>query len=477
VGQDQQMQRNLRSAQELSGLLALPSVSGDLAQVATLESQMLLRKALETAQLGDVDLPRYLQMDLTNDLALLERHLDAAWIAQRAHNELHDFWRRREGSHECHRDAVADTSQVRRQRYRSLTAQLQSKQQEIERLEAKQVVYPPYVDRALAAIRAQCPQADARVLCDHIEVTDARWQSAIEGFMGGARFSVIVDCDYESQAIRIGRGLAGRDNKARVIQGAKALRDASRAKPLPESIVHVLAFSHKIAEAFVMASFGSAVRVKSDDDLPLTARGITADGKGSANYAMFRCDMPDADLVFGAFARERAIRARRAEVQGLETERNEANTRVQEMTRLLEEVDGLGDLTYADSLAELLALHRELRRIEMLLAQLDTSAFESLSVQLNSLRREEEELRELERRLNNLTGELRARHGEQTSAIEALDVQKEDALRAVAKAREDLGEAHRHWPEFDLAQRLRYAEEEAKSSQARSGGPTILKPG
>src|SRR5260370_15788301 len=126
-----------------------------------------------------------------------------------------------------------------------------------------------------------------------------------------------------------------------------------------------------------MASFGSAVRVNSDDDLPLTARGITADGKGSANYAIFRCDMPDADLVFGAFARERAIRARRAEVQGLETERNEANTRVQEMTRLLEAVDDLEALTYADSLAELLALHRELRRIEMLLAQLDTSAFES----------------------------------------------------------------------------------------------------
>src|ERR1035438_5998293 len=102
------------------------------------------------------------------------------------------------------------------------------------------------------------------------------------------------------------------------------------------------------------------------------------------------------------------------------------------MLRLLEAVDDLGALTYADSLAELLALNRELRRIEMLLAQLDTSA------------------------------------------IEALDVQIEDALRAVAKAREDLGEAHRHWPEFDLAQRLQYAEEEAKSSQARAGGADNL---
>jgi energy-coupling factor transporter ATP-binding protein EcfA2 len=468
LGQDQKMQQNLRAVQALTGLLALPSVSLDLPQMATLESQMLLRKALETAALGDVDLPRYLQMDLTNDLALLERHLDAAWIAQHTHNELHEFWRHREGAAECRRDAVADASQLRRQRYASLTSQLQTKQQEILRLEAKQVVYPPYVERALGAIRAQCPQADARVLCDHIEVTDARWQSAIEGFMGGARFSIIVDADYEAQAIRIVRNLAGRDNKARVIQGAKALRDAARAKPPAESVVHVLEFSHKVAEAFVMASFGSVVRVKSDEELPQTARGITADGKGSANYAMFRCDMPDADLVFGAFARERAIQARRAEVQRLEIERNDANTRVQEITRLMEAVDAISALAYADSLAELLALHRELRRIEMLLAQLDTSAFESLTAQLHALRQEEEELRELERRLNSLTGELRSRLSGQIGAIQALEEQKNNAREGVARARQGLGEAHGHWPEFDLAQRIEYAEQEARSPQTRS---------
>jgi energy-coupling factor transporter ATP-binding protein EcfA2 len=468
LGQDQKMQRNLRSAQALSELLALPSVSAELPQVATLESQMLLRKSMETAALGDIDLPRYLQMDLTNDLAPLEHHLDAAAIAQRTHNEWHEFWRGREAGGECRRDTVANAGQLRRQRYASLTSQLQTKRQEIERLEAKQVVYPPYVERALAAIRAQCPQADARVLCDHIEVTDTRWQSAIEGFMGGARFSIIVDADYEAQAIRIVRNLTGRDNKARVIQGAKALRDAARAKPLPDSIVHVLEFSHKVAEAFVMASFGSVVRVKSDDELPQTARGITADGKGSANYAMFRCDMQDGDLVFGAFARERAIMARRAEVQRLEIDRNEANMRVQEITRLLEAVDEISALAYADSLAELLAQHRDLRRLEMLLSRLDTSAFESLNAQLDTLRQEEEALRELQRELNVRTGELRSRLSGQIAAIQALEEQRIDALEAVARAREALGEAHKHWPEFDLAQRLEHVRQEAKSPQTRS---------
>jgi hypothetical protein len=286
--------------------------------------------------------------------------------------------------------------------------------------------------------------------------------------MGGARFSIIVDADYETQAIRIVRNLAGRDNKARVIQGAKALRDAARAKPLQESIVHVLEFSHKVAEAFVMASFGSVVRVKSDEELPQIARGITADGKGSGNYAMFRCDIPDADLVFGASARERAVVARRAEVQRLDIERNEANTRVQEITRVLEAVDAISPLAYADSLSELLALHRDLRRIEMLLAQLDTSAFEALTSKLDALRSEEHELHKLEARLNQQTGELGSRLSDQTAAIQALEGQKADVLEAVAGARAALGETHRYWPEFDLARRIEYAEQEAKSSQNRS---------
>jgi energy-coupling factor transporter ATP-binding protein EcfA2 len=467
LGQDEKMQRNLRAAGALAQWLALPTVIGDLPQVSTLEAQHLIRQAIDTAALGDVDLPRYLQMDLTNDLARLESHLDAARIAQRMHNELVEFWRRRHGTGASHRDAVAEASQLRRQRYASLTAQLSVKHQEIERLEAKQVVYPVYVERALAAIRAQCPAADARVLCDHIDVTDARWQAAIEGFMGGARFSLIVDADYEAQAIRIVRNLAGRDNKARVIQGAKALKDAARVKPLPESIVHVLAFTHKVAEAFVMASFGSVVRVHADEDLPHTARGITADGKGSANYAMFRCDMPDADLVFGALARERALKARRADTERLELERNEANARVQETTRLLEAVDELTALAYADSLADLLALHRDLKRLEMLLEQLDTSAFESVTAQLDTLRREEGELRELERKLNSRTGELRGRHAAESAAIAALETQHDAALEAVRRAREALGEAHRHWPEFDLAQRLAHAGQEAKAPQVR----------
>jgi hypothetical protein len=358
---------------------------------------------------------------------------------------------------------VAGAHQNRRQRYEQISAQLNQKNNEIARLEAKQVVYPPDVERALAAIQQQLPQADARVLCDHIEVLDPRWQSAIEGYMGGARFGIIVDCDYEAQAIRIVRGLPGRENKARIVQGTKALTDAARLKAPAQSILHVLKFTHAVAQAYVLASYGTVVRVDSVEELRKTARGLTSDGMGSGGYTLFRCDKPDADLVFGAAARERALLARRTEVQRLDNERMEANARMQESTRLLEAIDRLVPLTYADSLARLLDIHRDIRRVEMLLQQLDVSSYASLDSKLELLRSEDEQRRQHQGKLHIREGELTSQLAAISQNIERLAVVKEAAQEAMAGAETALQSAHTDWPEFDLEARLAYAHAEAKA--------------
>ena len=226
--QDQQLQRNVQCIRSLSELLAQPSLAAEFPQLTDMQARRYVRQVQLTERAADLDLPRLLQRDLTQDLAMLEKHLDDARHAQRAHSELVSYWKDRDASNISRRDLVITALQQRRQRYEQLSGQLLQKQQEITRLEAQQVVYPPYVERALAAIRAQYPQADARVLCEHVEVTDAQWQSAIEGYLGGARFNIIVDAAYEADAIRLVRNMPGRDNRARVIQGEKALRDASR---------------------------------------------------------------------------------------------------------------------------------------------------------------------------------------------------------------------------------------------------------
>lgn len=464
--QDHRLQQNLQAVRALEKLLAAPALMAELPDLTDMHSRRLVEQAKAAERVGDIDLPGLLQRDLTGDLAKLERHLDDARLVQRLHNELSGYWRNAAEGEANRRDRLSEAQQRRRQRYEQLSAQRQQKQQDIERLEARQAVYPAYVDRALAAIRAQLPQADARVLCDHIDVTEPRWQSAIEGYMGGARFGIVVDEDYEADAIRVVRSMPGRDNRARVIQGAKALRDAARLKPPAHSILHVMKFTHRVVEAYVAASYGAVERVESAEELRNTARGVTADGMGSGGYSMFRCDIADADLVFGAAARERALKARRDELTQLTTERQEANDRLQEVQRLLEGVDRLQSLAYGDTLQAMLAAHRDLRSTELLLSQLDTSEWQDLDAQLERLQAQQRELWGAIAEVNRRDGELRTRLATIDGNIQRLSQQKEEAQEAMLAAEEQLRVLHTGWPQFDLEARLNYAAQEAKSLDA-----------
>jgi energy-coupling factor transporter ATP-binding protein EcfA2 len=462
LAQDQRLQQNRSTVANLSKLLVAPVLATELPHLVELQGISLLEQARSFDKVGDLDLTRFLQRDLTGDIAVLEEHLLVARSAQRAHNELTDYWRAHQAEQSPRRDQLADAHNSQRRRYEALTAQYQQKQQEIDRLEAKQSVYPAYVERALSAIRAQCPRADARVLCDHIEVTDARWQSAIEGYIGGARFGIIVDPDYEADAIRVVRTMQGRDNRARIIQGAKAIRDAARVNLATASILHILKFTHGVAQAYITASYGAVVRVESADELRNTARGVTADGMGSGSYAMFRCDIQDADLVFGAAARARALQARRLELEQLTVARQEMNDRLQQIARLLEAVDRLQAITYADTLTGVLTLHREIRALEMLLAQLDVSAWQSLDEQLANLQSVEKELRQKVGELNERSGESKSKLASIGRKILELNEQKELAQAHLSQSEEHLRALHAGWPEFDLEARLRYGEEESK---------------
>jgi len=459
---DKQFQTNAGSVRALQPLLAAPALSAELPHLTDMHSRRLVEIARVAEKASDVDWPRLVQRDLTNDLAMLEKHLDEVRVAQRSHNELCVYWKS-SGETQTRRDRLAEFRERRKLRYEQLSTQYAQKQAEVERIEAKQTVYPAYVERALSAIKAQLPQADARVLCDHIEVLDPRWQAAVEGYVGGARFSILVDAQYEADAIRIVRALAGRDKGARVVQGEKALRDAARLKPQPESIVGVLKFMHKVAEAYFLANFGNVLRVPSVDELRHTARGVTADGIGSGAYTMFRCEMNEADLVFGAAARERALRARRTELAEITAQRQEANDRLQDTTRLLEAVDRLAPLQLAEAIGEMLVIHRDRRATELLLEQLDTREHAGIDARLAELRKQERDLLDRIKELLAEGGRCGEKLDSLGSRIAQLSADKDAAQEKMSAAEESLREVHAVWPEFDLDARFRFVDTEVQS--------------
>jgi len=469
--QDQALDANLQASAAIEQDLQDATLQDELPAVADLQVRQLARELARNGGRGGLDIPALLQQDLTNDLSALEQHLDQARTAQRLHGQWLETWRRgdtRVGSVSL-QEQLAELSHRRRGRYEQLKGQVRQKEQEIERLLARKVSYPSYVERALAAIARECPQADPRVLCDQVEVSDPRWQMAIEGYLGMARFSIIVDADFEAEAIRIVRALPGRDNRARIIQGDKARRDAGRMTLPADSIIHLLSFSHATARDYLTASYGNVVQVASAEELRHTRRGLTADGMGAGGYSLFRCDLPDSELVFGAAARERALKAKQDELATLREQWQQANDRMQTVARLLDNVRRLQPLQHADTMTDMLAVHRELQKLENLLGQLDLSEHKDLEDKLQTLRDQEQGLQQHLKDFNTARGELRERLRKITDACGKL-ADEQEATQAVAETCEqNLLAIAGVWPEFDADARLAEAEKGAETFNAETG--------
>lgn len=483
LAQDQQQDTNLDALANLQQLLRQHSLG---AALPALESRGLRddsRAVLALREQPRLDLQQLLGHDWV-DLSPLEAGLDASLAAEQAHNRLAARLHDSGDGKASLRDQAAQLLNQSERELQRLRERIGQSEARVRRLENQRVNYPAHVQAALAAIREHCPQADPRVLCDYIEVSEPEWQMAIEGYIGGARFAILVEPEFEAEAIRIVRALAGKNrNRARVIQGDKARRDAERLSLPSGSIVEVMQFSHRTAEHFLRASYGSVLRATDAEALRGTARGITADGLGSGNYSLFRCDLDDGELVFGTAARERALIAQRSAQATLVEEGNAANDHYHAARRLLEQIERIRPLQLGSVIESMLACQRQLRAVEQQLAALDLSEHQHLEQELEQLDQRYRELRQQE-------GELAERHGRQGEALAQQDkliarlaAQQDELNETVEDAEAALREAAEHCVDADaeallttLDQRLQnaggdidFADEQRRAQDSLNG--------
>lgn len=249
--QDKQLKYTLDASKSIYKSLQNTSVG---TEISALNERRFLTQGKQVVALADenqLDFPAILNKDMI-DMSPLEAHLDDGIKRQEQINQWREQWFNPELTTDnvSLRDQLARLADRREQKLQSSQKKMQQIQQDMDRLNSSQVSYPYFVDAALDAIRRECPAADPKVLCDYVEILDPQWQNAIEGYIGGARFSIIVEADYESDAIRIVRNLPG-GNRARVIQGSKAKQDADRSNMAHNSILQLMKFEHEIGRAHV----------------------------------------------------------------------------------------------------------------------------------------------------------------------------------------------------------------------------------
>lgn len=463
--QSLQLQRNVQATGQLLQQLTQSSLGVEIPALDSKALRQLGQKVAATEAQVELDLGQLINKDWVG-IEQLEEDVAQLKAAEVHHNQWVDALHNSSVSdRQSLRDQVAQILGQADRRRQEINGRLKQKQKEVALLQARKIAYPPYVEAALQAIRQALPEADPCVLCDHVDVLDANWQMAIEGYLGGVRFSILVEPEYEAEAMRVVRAMPGaRRNKARVIQGEKARRDAERLQPPAGSVLEVMAFNHKIAEYYLRASYGNVLRVDDAEALRKTARGITPEGLGSGNYSMWRCDLDDSELVFGQHARERALKAKMRECEHLLEEAQQSEQAYQQLARILELIDSIQPVSCGEAIAGMMACHRSIQSAERALAQLDLSDFEELEQELAQLKRSYQEEETRHRDLLEEAGKLKER--ERTVGRQV--TQLADAQDDLAQAQDDAEQAvylmADHYPELDVESAIGNACERAEQA-------------
>ncbi|TQV86910.1 ATP-binding protein [Aliikangiella coralliicola] len=463
--ESQTLEQGVVATRQITKLIQSAEIQSEIDSLSELSMLGTAKKLLALEPDKALDVQSLVGSDILNDIQGLEIQLDTFRHAEKMYNQWHSLW------FESHQGLKPLNTQVANQldrlelAYEQSAKERQLKERIVEKLEKQKVAYPEHVEKALAAIENLCPKADPRVLCDHVEVTDPKWQSAIEGYLGGARFSILVDEDYEAEAIRIVRGLPGRFNRARIIQGKKAEQDASRSSLDKDSICQVMQFTHSTAKHFIIASYGNVLRVKDEQELRFTRRGLTADCIASGNYAMFRCDISESDLVFGAEARQRALLGHKDELDKITIQWNQLNQRMLKVNQLNEQVIKLAKVELTEQLSEALTCRRELQKIENLIAQIDLSDHQELEDKLLQLANEEMERQQEGKMLIEESGKFKNKLETLTKSFTKLSDEQEKTLEQVDTCEDELQKLLAIWPDFDIDTHLNQADIDAKSLQ------------
>ncbi len=190
-------------------------------------------------------------------------------------------------------------------RLKQLGEESEQRDAELRRLQAGRAQGPKDAHDAVALIERELPSARPHLLAQLVEPRPGtRWQNAIEGYMGGDRFAIIVEAGMEARCARLVKQHY-RVRSPKVVQGRKAMEDTEGRQLEARAVLHELVCQHPVAHAFLMAQYGRVRKVESEEELARTSQGLMEQGLGSRGYGMFACYEPDEKLSFGEAARQR----------------------------------------------------------------------------------------------------------------------------------------------------------------------------
>lgn len=235
--------------------------------------------------------------------------------------------------------ALITQEQVRQQdKALALHGEIGDLKQRQQKLETGGMDLPSSVEAAIMFLETKYPGARPRVLCNLVQPRESsRWQNAIEGLLGGNRFLILVEANFEAHAIHALRHelprirQRGKEETASVIQGELARQRAGHQALPADSILHELVIADETAKAYLVASYSRYLKVRNAEALRSVPQGLTVDGMASGGFKMFTAWIEDGELAFGAEARRKRIVSLGREIEKKTREKGESEEKAKKL--------------------------------------------------------------------------------------------------------------------------------------------------
>ncbi|WP_374497297.1 SbcC/MukB-like Walker B domain-containing protein [Vogesella indigofera] len=243
----------------------------------------------------------------------------------------------------------------------------------------------------------------AEPVCNLIQVTDPRWQPAIEALLKSNRESLIVAGGLEREAVRLIRGMPARENpySAKVVQPYH-LRGQHWDSANSNLVGNLLISDNPVALAYLRALVGQMLCVATEEELESNPRALTIDGMLSANFTTSRLRLiPFEQLQFGKRMSQADKDALHKEFMDQVDVEKLAKDKAAKIQSLLERITKLGDLhdmsTRAlDDTQRALEEQKSILDTQEQIDSIDTSEYEPLRLRMDECRTTMEDARQAE---------------------------------------------------------------------------------
>lgn len=150
--------------------------------------------------------------------------------------------------------------------------------EKIKRLEKKKLTYPEGVERVMTAIKEAFAEIGRRsepyVLCELLEITDAQWRDAVEGYLNTQRFYILVEPDSFDIALGIYDRLR-KEGKAYGVGLINTQRMEEYEDAMPGTLAMAVTSKNKYARRYIHMILGKVHLCERYEDLKKYPISIT----------------------------------------------------------------------------------------------------------------------------------------------------------------------------------------------------------